>query len=248
MKKIWALLPVAVFMAISPFIAKIGIPNSACVLILTLGFPLSILLSYFLFGKHDIKPAIFGVAFSVLLICGSVCILYFLRSGEFVAPDFSLYHVCSVAALSLLAAVGEEFIFRGALLGLLVKYCNKFPLPLLLVVQASLFAASHLVEDKSISFFAVTFSSGIFLGWAAQAAKSLWFSIGFHFGWDFAVIFLTGYDSKIFGYLQGPIIFDSAYASANNFVSLLALAIGALGTMKFFQQTSKNQRSISQAR
>src|SRR4051812_40975330 len=171
--KILSLTPIIIFSAASPFISGLGLSRPSCALILSLGFPLAILFSYILFGKRDIKLAFFGALLSSSLMTCSMAVIYLIRSGDFFIADISVHSLSSIAAVALLAAVGEEFVFRGAILGLLLRYGNKFPLLLLLVIQSLLFTASHPVQNKSLMFFVVTFFSGIFLGWAACKTKSL---------------------------------------------------------------------------
>ena len=161
----------------------------------------------------------------------SLLVLFVIRNGEVFISDFSFYQTTTILALTLAVAVFEEFIFRGLLLGLLTRYFPKLPFSLPLILQALAFAASHF--DKEPLFYLQTLVAGCFLGWTALKTKSLWFPIGFHFGWDLIILLATGYHSKNFGHLKGMLIFDAHYAYLQDAVFMVACAASAYVVVKF---------------
>jgi membrane protease YdiL (CAAX protease family) len=94
------------------------IDRSSAMLIALLIFPTSILASYFLWGKRDIRSGAAGVVLAAVLCSVSLLVLYLIRSGTFFTPTISFAHLAGVLALALSAGILEEFIFRGLLLGL----------------------------------------------------------------------------------------------------------------------------------
>lgn len=217
------------------------VSRSSAMLIALLGFPAAILTSYFLWGKRDIKSGLAGWALATALCSFSLLALYLLRSGTFFAPDISLVHFAGVVALALSAGILEEFFFRGLLLGLLMKYFSRLPVFILLALQALLFSAWHL--DKTPLFYVQAFAAGLFFGWTVLKTKSLWFAIGFHFGWDLMMVFLFGYHSRNFGHLKSVIIFAPQYAYAEHLIFVLALGIAAFLFTKMTRQMPRAQHA-----
>ena len=229
--------PILFFVLLIPCLRAAELPLSINTIILGMGSAIAILSSYFLFGKRDLRFAWFGLASSLLLAVLSTFIVFQLRDGEAFKPELSPYHLSAVAAVALMAAVGEEFIFRGVILGLLTKYLGRFPLTILLALQALLFAASHPSQNYVFHFSAFVF--GLFAGWAAVKTKSLWFSTAFHFGWDFATVFATGYHSRNLGHIKGMVLYESHYAWASNVMLLLATLVALWWFEKFFRYAER---------
>jgi membrane protease YdiL (CAAX protease family) len=232
-KKLLLLAPAAITIAVPLVSVVIGIPKSHATLLFMLAVPATILISYFLLGNREIKSSLYGVIISFFLASSSVGIIYAIRPGEFSLPDFSLFYFLSLVAIALTTSVFEEFIFRGGVLGLLLKYVKGIPVVSLLVIQAILFSASHFGRGKTFIFFVTTFAAGVFFGWVTIKTKSLWFSLGFHFGWDLAITFLTGFHSRNLGHMKAVVVFNSNYASVNDFVFLFATGLCFLGLKKF---------------
>jgi membrane protease YdiL (CAAX protease family) len=230
--------PILLFLLLIPCLRAAELPLSINTIILGMGSAIAILSSYFLFGKRDLRFALFGLMSSLLLAIISVFVVSQLRNGEVFTPDLSLYHLSAVGAVALMAAVGEELVFRGAILGLLTKYLRIFPLVVLLALQAVLFAASH--PAQNYLFYFSTFVFGLFAGWATIKTKSLWFSTAFHFGWDFATVFATGYHSRNLGHIKGMVLYESHYAWASNIMLLLATLVALWWFEKFFRYAERH--------
>ncbi|WAC42016.1 CPBP family intramembrane glutamic endopeptidase [Pedobacter sp. SL55] len=87
------------------------------------------------------------------------------------------------AATFILVSLTEELFTRGYLLGNLLTSLNKW---LALTVSSIVFAAFHLANSNMnwLSFVNL-FLAGVLLGLPYLLTRSLWFSIAFHFGWNF---------------------------------------------------------------
>lgn len=223
--------PVLFFAFLIPFVRMAETHRPAIVLAFSVGSAISVMMSYVLFGKRDFLMGIFGFFLSVIAASGALLLVYKLIPGELFTPDFSVHHIFSVIAVALMASIAEEFIFRGAILWLLLRYFKNVPVLVLLSIQAILFAVSH--KNSSYIFIILTFSFGMFFGWTAYKTRSLWFPIGFHFGWDVVIVFATGFHSLNFGHIKGSVIFNPNFPNTDNLVFLSALGLSALAFAKF---------------
>ncbi len=132
--------------------------------------------------------------------------------------------IASVLATATLAAVCvalmEEFFFRGALLGLLLRTMRE---RYAVIFLAAFFALIHLLQPPdelvvpddqvhagsgfwivslifskfgSANFLVAEFSTllvvGVILGWARLRTQSLWLAIGLHAGWVFGIKLFAG--------------------------------------------------------
>lgn len=113
--------------------------------------------------------------------------------------------------LLFITAVGEEVIFRGYLLNNLLESFHKWAA---LVITAALFAIVH-VGNSSINAIALInlFAGGLILGINYIYTRNLWFSIFFHFSWNFFQGPVLGYEVSGLGLqsvlqqeLSGPAI------------------------------------------
>jgi uncharacterized protein len=160
----------------------------------------------------------FMLASGLLLLMG----FYFVNVGRFTArPGVS---ISSIVGTALFAAVSvgliEEFFFRGALMGLLLRTLRPWAALLFLSFFFSIVhllqppAAAH-VPNESVEmgsgFWVVgqifakfgdadfliaegstLFVVGLILGFARLRTHSLWLSIGLHAGWVFGIKFFSG--------------------------------------------------------
>jgi len=95
-----------------------------------------------------------------------------------------LAHVMPELGGSMLAAVGEEIIFRGVIFRLLEE---AFGTAVALVVSAIVFGLLHMLNSGATitGVVAVALEAGVLLGLAYALARSLWLPIGIHLGWNF---------------------------------------------------------------
>ncbi|MBP7948951.1 MAG: CPBP family intramembrane metalloprotease [Verrucomicrobiales bacterium] len=163
----------------------------------------------------------------------------FVVAGRFSGKSASLGSVLSTAVIAgIFVALLEEFFFRGALLGLLLRTLRRLPALLFL---SFFFSIVHLlqppvgleVSDAEVhsgtgfwmvgtilgkfgdgrfllSEFATLFLLGMILGWARLKTRSLWLSVGLHAGLVFALKLFAGITNR--GKLTdaaGSVILDS---------------------------------------
>ena len=142
--------------------------------------------------------------------------------------------------VNLLAAVGEEVMYRGYLLTGLSKAWGK---PVGLLVMAVLFALPHILvtgaEETHWALFLVLLAlPGLMLGWAYLRTRSLWLPIGVHFAWNLLqddVLNLPGdrIGESLVGLLtvqQGPDwIVGTSYGIEVGLAGVLAVVMGVIG-------------------
>jgi membrane protease YdiL (CAAX protease family) len=87
-------------------------------------------------------------------------------------------------AVAIASAVGEEVVFRGVVFRLLEASLGT---TLALVLSAAAFGAVHAGNPGAtwVSTLAIALESGVLLGVAYAATRTLWLPIGLHFGWNF---------------------------------------------------------------
>ncbi len=120
-------------------------------------------------------PALLGITYILLLATGH------LEWTDIVWDPSSLF---VSLGLMLLIAFSEELVFRGYVLGnLLDSFSNKW---IALGISAVLFAVFHF-DNPGIHPLALVnlFLAGLLLGINYIYTKNLWFSVFFHFSWNF---------------------------------------------------------------
>jgi uncharacterized protein len=97
-------------------------------------------------------------------------------TAQYLAPAF---------ALSLLAGVCEEIIFRGVVFRILEGGMGTL---IALLASGALFGLMHAGNKgaTSVSTAAIALEAGILLAAAYTLTRSLWLPIGLHFAWNFA--------------------------------------------------------------
>ncbi len=118
-----------------------------------------------------------------------------------------LGHALAVAVES---AVGEEIVFRGVVFRRLEDVLGT---SMALIVSAAIFGLVHAGNAGAswMSTLAIALESGVLLGIAYAATRSLWLPIGLHFGWNFteggvfgAAVSGGRYQGLIVAPLSGP--------------------------------------------
>ncbi|GLR68519.1 CAAX amino protease [Acidocella aquatica] len=134
------------------------------------------------------------------LACGVAALgllaLALLASGHGVAVSGGIGWVAGIGygaawlAVSLLTGVAEELAFRGYLLTALARGTGFWPAAGL---TSLLFCVLHgLNAGESAIGMADIFGAGLVLALGIRLTGSLWWSIGFHGGWDYAENYLFG--------------------------------------------------------
>ena len=95
-------------------------------------------------------------------------------------------------AFMVVVAFVEELVFRGYVLNNLMQSMNKW---IALMISAVLFGLVHIANpDVTILAVVNVFLGGLFLGLNYIYTRNLWFSIFFHFAWNFLQGPILGYD------------------------------------------------------
>lgn len=124
--------------------------------------------------------ALLGIGSVILITAGYL---------SFIAASFDALALLLEIAIMMVVAFVEELLFRGYLLNNLMKSMNKWGA---LSITAALFSLFH-GSNPDVTLFAVIniFLAGLLLGINYIFTKNLWFSIFFHFAWN---------------YFQGPVL------------------------------------------
>jgi membrane protease YdiL (CAAX protease family) len=118
--------------------------------------------------------ALFGAVFAFLALGGYVRQVGF---GGFAGLPAAL-------AISFLAAIGEELVFRGAIFRIAEE---RLGTTAALIISGAVFGLLHAANPGAtpVSTAAIALEAGALLGVAYSASRSLWLPMGLHFGWNF---------------------------------------------------------------
>jgi uncharacterized protein len=113
-------------------------------------------------------------------------------------------------ATSLVAAVGEELAFRGAIFRTLRE---RYGAVLAIAVSALLFGGIHAANPNAtwLSSLAIALEAGVLLAFVYMTTGRLWLGIGLHFGWNFTEAAVYG--TAVSGY-RSTGLFDVTPVSA----------------------------------
>ena len=140
------------------------------------------------------KDAWTGFFAAIAMLGAGTLVLVALQYVSYVDFKLDIVSLGSNLLLMLLVAFAEELFFRGYLLNNLMQSMNKW---LALVISAFLFAFVHIgnpaAMDSVIPVIEV-FIGGLMLGINYSYTKNLWFGIFLHFGWNFFMGAVLGYE------------------------------------------------------
>ncbi len=122
---------------------------------------------------------------------------------------------------SLIMVIGEELIYRGFLLNIIVKKSGSLLTGLL--ISSLVFAIGHFQYDNIFDFI-LAFWGGIIIGFLYFNFDSIYAAILFHFGWNFSYSFFS-FDN------ENPAIKIIFGNEINNSSDILELSILALITI-----------------
>jgi uncharacterized protein len=149
----------------------------------------------------------------------------------FMIMDSPLDLLINITVIALLAAVGEEFLFRGALQNVLVEWTGKIHLSVW--ISAIIFSALH----AQFYGFLPRMLLGVVLGYLYIWSGSLWLSILFHF--------LNNGFAVLFSYLIGKdIITDKAEtigAGDTPILIIIASTTMSLGLMYYLYKNRETE-------
>ena len=124
-----------------------------------------------------------GFAIGALLFCGVISLLCLVGAAQLAGFGDTTRLVASLSA-AMMAAVGEELLFRGVLFRILEQAAGTVTA---LLVSALLFGLAHIANPNATLFssLAIAIEAGLLLGLAFVATRNLWFPIGIHLAWNF---------------------------------------------------------------
>ncbi len=140
------------------------------------------------------KHAWTGFFAAIAMLGAGTLVLVAMKYLSFIDFQLDVVSLGSNLFLMLLVAFAEELFFRGYLLNNLMQSMNKW---LALVISALLFAFVHIgnpaAMDSVVPVIEV-FIGGLMLGINYIYTKNLWFGIFLHFGWNFFMGPVLGYE------------------------------------------------------
>lgn len=159
--------------------------------------------------------------------------------------------------VNLLAAVGEETMYRGYLLTGLSKAWGK---PVGLFTMAILFALPHMLvagaEETHWGLFTVLLTlPGLMLGWVYLRTRSLWLPIGIHFTWNLFqddLLNLPGdrAGESLFGLVtrqQGPDwVVGTSYGIEVGLAGILAAMMTVIGVWIWTARRTRQVRALEE--
>ena len=130
-----------------------------------------------------LAPAILGLGSLILFFNDNL----HWTDAKFIPGDFFIALI-----LTMIIALGEEIAFRGYILNNLMESLNKW---VALGISALIFTVAHAMNPHINSIAVINLLlGGILLGLNYIYTRNLWFSILFHFSWNFFQGPLLGYE------------------------------------------------------
>lgn len=144
------------------------------------------------------RQAVTGLILGMLLLGIGSLILYVTGQIWWTGASFDAIAFFSAFALFALIAFAEELIFRGYMLNNLMESMNKWTA---LTITTVAFALVHL-GNLHVDVIAVInlLAGGFLLGMNYIYTRNLWFSLLFHFSWNFCQGSLLGYEVSGLGF------------------------------------------------
>lgn len=143
--------------------------------------------------------------------------------------------------LMLIVAVSEEMVFRGYLLNNLMESFDK---RVALLLSALIFTIAHSLNPGLNALAVINlFLGGLLLGINFMYTKTLWFAIGFHFGWNLLQGYVLGFAVSGFSEqtllqqeLKGhPVMTGNQFGFEGSIVATVVLA-AAVGVFYFLYE------------
>lgn len=143
-------------------------------------------------GALGTRYGLTGFSLALFLLCTGVLVLTLTKSLEWTDAGLNVTDLFTGMVSMAMVAFYEELVFRGYLLGNLMESMNKWAA---LLISAVLFALAHL-SNPHLSAPAVVnvLLAGLLLGINYIQTRNLWFSIAFHFAWNFVQGPVMGFD------------------------------------------------------
>jgi membrane protease YdiL (CAAX protease family) len=144
------------------------------------------------FKNHEIGKDIFkGIFLGFIIMLFGFLILCLAKQIQIQKVNFDFYSFVSGLLLFIFVAVSEEIVVRGYILKNLLASFNSY---IALFISSAIFSLLHLGNPNMDLFSLIQLLvAGILLGIPYVITRKLWFSIAFHFSWNF-------FQGTIFGF------------------------------------------------
>jgi uncharacterized protein len=195
-----------------------------------------------------VRLVLLGIALGLALFSTVFGLLHLIGVARWQGVS-ARFDVSPVLAFSILAAIGEELAFRGALFRLVAE---RFGTATALVVSAAIFGLLHGLNPGAtvVSTAAIAIEAGLLLGAAYALTRNLWFPIGLHLGWNFTEGGIFG--TSVSGSSAGNGIFSVSLAGPRLLTggafgpeaSVIAIAVGLTAAIVFIVFTFRTGRWI----
>jgi membrane protease YdiL (CAAX protease family) len=130
-----------------------------------------------------VRQGLIGSAIGTLLFIASIGLMWLAGWAQPIGIGTANYLVAAASA-SMMAAVGEELLFRGVMFRIVERATGT---SIALLVSSLFFGLAHLANPDATLFSAliIAIEAGLLLGLAYVVTRNLWFPIGIHFAWNF---------------------------------------------------------------
>lgn len=124
-----------------------------------------------------------GILTGIVTITIIATVLWAMQLLQWFTADINWIEILQVTLILILVSFSEELVFRGYILNNLLQSMPKIPA---LLISAVLFAGFHALNPgMSLIAFLNIFIAGALMGSNYIFTRNLWFSICFHFSWNF---------------------------------------------------------------
>jgi len=153
--------------------------------------------------KNNLSHAVVGFALGLLLSGTGTFILIGNHNLQWTGIEYNTIALLTGFGVMVMVAFSEELVFRGYILSNLLLSMNKW---MALIYSALIFTLFH-ISNPGINILAIVniFLAGLLLGINYIFTKNLWYSLLFHFAWNF-------YQGSILGYKVSGISFQPLLA------------------------------------
>ncbi len=129
------------------------------------------------------KERSIGFVTGILAITVIASVLWGMQLLQWFIASVDWWAMLQVTFILILVSFSEELVFRGYILNNLLQSMPKMPA---LLLSALLFAGFHTLNPgMSLISFLNIFIAGMLMGVNYIFSRNLWFSIFFHFSWNF---------------------------------------------------------------
>lgn len=124
-----------------------------------------------------------GAVVGFVLLTSSIGLQWLLGDAQIVAGHQFIFSPPTIIPV-ICSPIFEELIMRGVVLRIFEKMYGSW---VALLISSALFGFAHIANPHAsvLAAISIAIESGLLLGMAYIATRSLWLPIGLHFGWNF---------------------------------------------------------------